>query len=214
MKITRYSVALLGAGYQEVMYQDVKSGTISLNDYKQPFSDINALALKGAFNLPFVETSAQSGMSKKWQFGNFTITNQFFPPKFLIAQDNTTSIDDIMGMVRKIIDFASLSDKIGKIGINFDVIIEKDLIVKDVILKEGIAKEFSGVSTTLEKKINECQKLNLTIAGAKDMETNKSLIYVNANFDNKVTLENTIAKILQEDCLPILEQKVSAIFGV
>ena len=67
---------------------------------------------------------------------------------------------------------------------------------------------------TLEKEINEFQKLNLKIAGAKNNETNKNAIFISANFENKITTYNTIDKILKEDYLSILEPKINAVFGV
>lgn len=207
-KIINYSVAFV-----DNIYNGIK-GNADIVNYKSPFSDINALVLKGALGLQFVETLAPKDMNKQWQNGNFIITNQFFPPKFIIMQNNLiNNNNETTEMVKKIIDFANLLPQIGQIGVNFSLIIEKDIIVKNVVLKSKIADEFSGISFTLEKEMNELQKLNLQIAGAKNNETNKNAIFINANFNNKITSENTIDKILKQDYLDILGQKVNAVFG-
>lgn len=207
-KIINYSVAFVDNIYNGIQ------GNADIVNYKSPFSDINALVLKGALGLQFVETSAPKDMNKQWQNGNFVITNQFFPPKFIIMQNNlANNNNETTEMVKKIIDFANLLPQIGQIGVNFSLIIEKDIIVKNVVLKPKIADEFSGISFTLEKEMNELQKLNLQIAGAKNIETNQSAVFVQANFDNKITSENTIDKILKQDYLEILGQKVNAVFG-
>ncbi len=207
-KIINYGVAFVDTVYNGIQ------GNADITNYKNPFSEINSLALKGALGLQFIATSAPTDMNKQWQNGDFVITNQFFPPKFLITQNNmVNNKNETTEMVKKIIDFANLLPQIGKIGINFSLVVEKDIIVKDVVLKEKIANEFSGISFTLEKEINEVQKLNLQIAGAKNIETNQNGVFVQANFDNKVTSENTIDKILNQNYFAILEQKINAVFG-
>ena len=42
---------------------------------------------------------------------------------------------------------------------------------------------------------------------------NQNGVFVQANFDNKVTSENTIDKILNQNYFAILEQKINAVFG-
>ena len=156
-KIINYSVAFVDNIYNGIQ------GNADIVNYKSPFSDINALVLKGALGLQFVETSAPKDMNKQWQNGNFVITNQFFPPKFIIMQNNlANNNNETTEMVKKIIDFANLLPQIGQIGVNFSLIIEKDIIVKNVVLKPKIADEFSGISFTLEKEMNELQKKNMT----------------------------------------------------
>jgi hypothetical protein len=113
---------------------------------------LNTLALKGALGLSFAEITTPQSIDKQYQCGNFMIQCHFFPPKFSIVQNNIVDKNETTVMMLKIINFANLSDKIGKIGINFDAIIEKDLIVKDAILKENIAKEFSGVAINIGKR--------------------------------------------------------------
>lgn len=210
-KIIRYSIVLVDNVFSEIKMESMQK-ELTLQG-QNPFMQLNSLALKGALGLSFTEITKPQSLDKQYQYGNFQIYSQFFPPKFSIIQNNIVDKNETISMVEKIINFANLSNNIGKIGINFDAIIEKDLIVKDAILKEDIAKEFSGVAITLEKQINEVQKLNLKIAGTKNTETNQNAIFINANFESTVTTENTIDKILKADYLSILEPKVNAVFG-
>lgn len=207
-KIINYSVAFVDNIYNGIQ------GNADIVNYKSPFSDINALVLKGALGLQFVETSAPKDMNKQWQNGNFVITNQFFPPKFIIMQNNLANNNNkTTEMVKKIIDFANLLPQIGQIGVNFSLIIEKDIIVKNVLLKEGIAEKFQDMSCSLVAKNNEFQSLNLQIADATHSQTKQKGILINANFDNKITSENTIDKILNDKYFEILTDNVNNIFG-
>lgn len=212
-KILNYSIVLVDNVYNGI----ASEGKIDIKKYYNPFNELKHLAIKGALHLNFTQISLDDDMNKIYKNGDFTITNQFFPPKLIITQqsntndknlDNTTIVD----MTKKIIEFAEISNNIGKIGVNFDCFIETDLIVKDVVMKENIATEFTGVSFTLEKKLNDLQKLILQIAGSKNIETNKNGVFIQANFDNTITTTNTIDKILNQDYISMLQPSIDAIF--
>ncbi len=212
-KILNHSIVLIDNVYNGVPI----SGSIDVKSYNNCFSELKPLAIKGALGVEFKQISLPEDINKLYEYGDFVITNQFYPPKFIIEQqfnksDKMINNAEVVKMTQKIIEFAKLSRCIGKIGINFDCVIDDNLIVKDVVMKEKIAKEFTGISFTLEKKLNDLQKLNLQIAGAKNVETNTNSIFIHANFDNTIATENQINETLERNYISILEPIIASIF--
>lgn len=210
--ITNYSIVLVNNTLSDIQI-DQNKREIAVN-VKNPFIELNTLALKGALGLTFTEISPPETLNKEYQNGNFKISCELFPPRFSLMQNGNLEKNETFEMISKIINFGNLQDKIGKIGVNFQAIIDKDLIVKDILLKENIAKEFSGISITLVNQINELQTLNLKIAGAKSNITNQHAIYIQANFENKITVNNSIDTVFRQDYVGILESKINAVFGI
>jgi hypothetical protein len=91
--------------------------------------------------------------------------------------------------------------------------LEKDKNIKNDLLKDGVAKGFTSLlSATPVFEINENTTLNLTIASAVNNDGKKG-VYFQANFDNKVTDENTLLVILDKKFRKMADDKIDLIFG-
>ena len=185
---------------------------VVINHFKEIASQ---LALKGALGENIVETQINNDMSKEFLLGNnIVIRYEFFPPKFSVSHKTSEDSKKAEQLMGKIINFASISDKIGSIGINYELFIKNNdtINLKDFLLKDNVAKEFSSLSTTLVLEIDSTLTLNIRIANAEI--NNENGICFDINFNNKISDSGSIETILHKDFLSIAKDKINTIFSV
>jgi len=95
-----------------------------------------------------------------------------FPPKLTITQRNINNTENFINNIFNEIIDSSIKNKIGSIGINYELFLNKQCDVKDFLLKENIAKEFTGINITTIN-IMKIQLLTLPLLGQKLMENLK-----------------------------------------
>lgn len=213
------SVALLDNVYSNLKLEQNQQITVQVQN---PFEQIvsSSLALKGIFsniikNFNVIEKQNSNLMHKEFLItngNNYNIIYDFFPPRIELKCETKMTANQVIPIIQKIIDFASIESKIGQIGINYEIFIKEDsFTIKDLLLKDKISKEFTGLSATPVFQIDENTVLNLTLAGAVNTEDEKG-IYIQANFHNIVTNNNTINQIFNKDFLTIAKKKIDIIF--
>lgn len=180
-----------------------------LIDVKNPFELLaNNLVLKSIFGKNVIEGKNSNPSHKEFGCDGISFIYDFFPPRIMIKAEEK----DILDITNKIISFADINDKIGKIGMNYEFFLEQDLKIKDFLLQDKFSKEFSTLSTTLILKIDENISLNLKIAEAT-LNTQDG-IYFEANFNNIVNQDNDILTILNKDFLSLATSKIESVLKI
>ncbi len=180
---------------------------------KNPFEPIaHTLVLKSVLKSSVIENPNNTQFHKEFVCDDLTIVYDAFPPKLQIKHKTQKDENQIVKIAKDIIDFASVEKSVSKIGINYEMFLEEDRNIKDYLLKDSVAKGFTSLSATPVFEIDENTTLNLTIASAINNDGKKG-IYFQANFDNKVTDENTLSIILDKKFRKMADEKINLIFG-
>lgn len=209
IKIISHSITLVDNAYNGIM----PLGKNQLQ-VRNPFDQIAQPLVLKALVGKSVETLANSDIiHREFKYENIKITYDFFPPRLNIINEENNLSDTPKNLALQIIELAEIKDKLGSIGVNYELFIEEnDVNLTQYLLQEFISKEFNSLSTTLVLVINKDVKLNLRIADA-EIEGKKG-IYFQANFSNQVSTSNNVEKILENNnFLNIAKEKINLIFN-
>ena len=163
--------------------QTVPINGLIYNINQNPFQDLNSTGLLKRVIKDVVGTNLEpqvvenSVMQRKFNFTKKdTVIIDFvydsFPPKLTITQRNINNTENFINNIFNEIIDSSIKNKIGSIGINYELFLNKQCDVKDFLLKENIAKEFTGINITTIN-IMKIQLLTLPLLGQKLMENLK-----------------------------------------
>lgn len=179
---------------------------------KNPFEPLaQALVVKSILKMPVVEKANNTQFNKEFVCGDYSVIYEAFPPRFQLVNREPKDESQITKIAKEMVNFADIEKAINKVGINYELFLEENRNIKDYLLKDSISKEFTSLSATPVFQIDENTVLNLTIASAEN--NGKKGVYFRANFDNKITEENSLSVILDKKFRKIADDKINSIFG-
>jgi hypothetical protein len=179
---------------------------------KNPFEPLaQPLVIKSVLKIPVVEKSNNTQFNKEFVCGEYSVIFEAFPPRFQLVQREPKDESQIVKVAKDMVEFADIEKAINKVGINYELFSEEKRDIKDCLLKDHLSKEFTSLSATPVFQIDENTVLNLTIASAEN--NGKKGVYFRANFDNQITEENSLSKILDKKFRKIADDKINSIFG-
>ena len=190
------------------------SQQIILNENDNPFRQFDSeYALKLSTEMEFVKHPSSDKMVSQYFANNVEIIYNLFPARFVIKQKNPTNMLWVCEIMLKMISSASIQDKIGGIGINYELFIPSENnnnIALSLLNNNAITQGFTGVSTTLQKQCSD-YLLTLKIAGA-DID-GKNGAYCDINFHYNINNIENITGIMNTSKLDIAKSEVSNIFA-
>lgn len=179
---------------------------------KNPFEPLaQALVVKSILKMPVVEKANNTQFNKEFVCGDYSVIYEAFPPRLQLVNRYPKDESQITKIAKEMVNFADIEKAINKVGINYELFLEENRNIKDYLLKDSISKEFTSLSATPVFQIDENTVLNLTIASAEN--NGKKGVYFRANFDNKITEENSLSAILDKKFRKIADDKINSIFG-
>lgn len=179
---------------------------------KNPFEPLaQALVVKSILKMPVVEKANNTQFKKEFVCGDYSVIYEAFPPRFQLVNREPKDEAQITKIAKEMVNFADIEKAINKVGINYELFLEENRNIKDYLLKDSISKEFTSLSATPVFQIDENTVLNLKIASAEN--NGKKGVYFRANFDNKITEENSLSVILDKKFRKIADDKINSIFG-
>lgn len=187
---------------------------IIVNENDNPFLLFNnILYLKDKIGMQLIKTPSSDKMMSQYLANNIEIVYNLFPARFVIKQKNPTNMLWVCETMLKMISSASIQDKIGGVGINYELFIPNEAnnnIALSLLNKNAITQGFTGVSTTLQKQCND-YLLTLKIAGA-DID-GRNGAYCDINFHYNINNIENISEIMNTSKLDIAKSEVSDIFS-
>lgn len=156
---------------------------------------------------------SQINTTKSFDFDNVLIFDyDVFPPKFSVQFNTDSEKTEILQKIFQEIVDENVRQKIGAIGVNFELFVaNQDNKVKDVLLNDKAKKDLSAVSVSLSYVIDGCN-MNLQIADATRDGING--LYLNANFHNAISDIEQIEVVMGKNFLDIANKKINELFAI
>lgn len=194
---------------------------IQLQTIQNPFQELASAGLlkrvvKEVIDKPLVckitEMPPVNPMAKSFDFENMLIFGyDAFPPKFSVQLNTDSDKTEILQKIFQELVDENIKQKIGAIGVNFELFVpHQDSKAQDVLLNDKAKKDLNALSVSLSYIIDNCN-MNLQIADAVREEV--SGLYLNANFHNTVSDINQIEGIMSTDFLAIAQKKIKDLLG-
>ena len=146
-------------------------------------------------------------MTKSFDFDNVLIfTYDVFPPRFSIQLNTDSEKTEILQKIFQEIVDENVKQKIGAIGVNFELFTpNEDNKVKDILLNNNAKKDLKALSISFSYVIDGCN-INLQVADAVIDGING--LYLNANFHNEILDLEQIEEVISKNFLDIARGKI------
>ena len=146
-------------------------------------------------------------MTKSFDFDNVLIFGyDVFPPKFSVQFNTDSEKTEILQQIFQEIVDENVRQKIGAIGVNFELFTpNEDNKAKDILLNNNAKKDLKALSISLSYMIDGCN-MNLQVADAVRDGING--LYLNANFHNAISDIEQIEGVMSRNFLDIAKGKI------
>ena len=211
-----------------VLVDNIFNGQISLSQpniqfqaTQKPFQELASAGLlkrvvkevmNKSLGCKITEMPPVNPMTKSFDFDNVLIFGyDVFPPRFSVQFNTDSEKTEILQQIFQEIVDENVKQKIGAIGVNFELFVpNQDNKVKDVLLNDKAKKDLSALSVSLSYVIDGCN-MNLQIADAARDGING--LYLNANFHNVISDIEQIEGVMGKNFLDIAQGKIEKLLG-